>query len=604
MLVNAPEVLDSLKRLPPGDWEQGLAKVAHAGALYNATYGALKTAASPLFAAVNPLRDLATAVGVADPRVSRKEFAKSLGYGPEVWKVALLNATKPWHGKDVQSEAIDNAATISRRGLFGLKAQRRDPSINIDPNMLQKLNQQRQKRFGFEEGDITNIATVWSKLGEDVTRLAIYDAAMRSPRMFESVGKLTGTSAGAVKAAVEKGRKGQPTTPQEKVLIDYMQAESGIAGKTGTTNFEPKGKVSGALNALFVFNNAVQRGLHTYINAMGLTNLRGGENVVERFKRGNRFAQYGTLTATVLGALNAAYNLSNDEDGKYEQMSDQQQDKWFSFGNSKLSIPISNEFGPAYTLGHSLMMGLNGKRYANDDMRRSKAMLRFMNRVVQAMWAPASLADPTEVEAGATARYGMHMVTPTALVPGLELAGNENVFGGDIVKGLYKGKPPKNVPLYAHRKGEVSPLAASMSQGGHDALGLNVAPEISQYMIDQALKQQIDLIHSLPEVLQFANGLFGPPKKDAETGKERPGVFKRAFFQESHPLSYRSDLQELIDYEISKSHDAGDKQTPKLNLLKQGQNRAAALAKAKKYKAAEEVQRNTLKRYNEMKNEF
>lgn len=601
-----PSIRRALERVPIGDRQQALNTTLHGMAMFNAIYGGLKTALSPVFAMKNFIRDVGTGLVQADSTVDRGQFLKALASG-DVWRMAAKEAAAPIFKKRALSEAKEQGALISRRGTAGLIAERRDPSINLDPSMGRHAEELRRNIFGFEEGSFTGALSLATRTTENVVRMALYSAAMKSPKLHAKVGKANGTTGAAVDAALHKSVPGR--TPEERALISHLQAEAGVAAKTATVNFEPKGRISGFLNALFVFSNAKTQGARTYAEQLGLSRKYGGTTFAERLKRGNRITQGSSAAALAGGVLSAmiGYNLDPEN---YGRMEDYQKDDNLVLKSGSPSVPYPQEMSIFHTLGQALVDAFRNPRWPDPALRMSKAGSRFVTRLIQSFWpGGTSMSDPTGSAQGKTSQYVSRLVTPTAVQPIADIAMQSTTFGSPIVTGLdRKRRPPPGVAPYQHKADLVSPLARGIAEGLHTTGVAETYPQNVQHIVNQMVKQQVDFTHAIAPTFGFFNNIFGEPKK-ASTGEEKRNVFERTFFQEASPFTYKNDLEELAEFETIKNVDQGLKKSPKLNILQQGEkeesklykgyNKLTDAQKEKVNKKAEDLRRNTLKKYAE-----
>ncbi|GGI85829.1 hypothetical protein GCM10007978_24380 [Shewanella hanedai] len=213
--------------------------------------------------------------------------------------------------------------------------------------------------------------------------------------------------------------------------VFYHAREQGISVKQAsslaknlTINFNRKGEVSNTINALFMFANASVQGTANMLRAIATPKDRSKSLWDPQFYNLSQKMAIGTIGATVVMANLMREIGGDDEDGTafYDKIPDHVKASNFVLmlgGSDYVAIPMPYGYNLFANLGHSIDSAIQGK-----------SVSRIASNLVLSAagnFSPIGVQESDEMINGL-----VKTVTPTVGKPLIELALNENFFGGNI----------------------------------------------------------------------------------------------------------------------------------------------------------------------------
>ncbi|CAH0532153.1 hypothetical protein UAM5_00036 [Ralstonia phage UAM5] len=240
------------------------------------------------------------------------------------------------------------------------------------------------------------------------------------------------------------------------------------AAKGVTVDFDRKGTMTGALGAVYLFLNPAIQG-----TANAMRTLASGEH------RSQAFAALGMLAT--LGFFAASSGMDDDKDRWLGNGWDARTKNFvFKSGDHTLTVPLSQEFAPAYAFGVAMA----------EAMRGEGAMKSAAHMVSSFLDAYFPLNGAYNPESDNHALDAILAATPTVLKPLAENAANRNHFGSQIVPETSATKDqPDNLKMYRGTKGSV-----------YDALAQQIA---AAGELTGAGRYQNDITKVSPETLKY-----------------------------------------------------------------------------------------------------
>lgn len=241
------------------------------------------------------------------------------------------------------------------------------------------------------------------------------------------------------------------------------------AAKTVTVDFDRKGALTGSLGALYIFFNPAVQGTANAFNTL----VRG------KHKK-QAWAALGMLAT--LGYFAATKGMDDDED-RWLGMGWDKRTKNFilSAGDHTLTIPLSQEFAPAYALGAAIGEASRGESSI-------KSTMRLVSSFIDAYIPLNGLYDPDSKEPMQNIAMA---ATPTAVRPLTELAFNRNVFGSQIVpESAASEGAPDNTKMNRATKGTpfdsasqmIAEIGAAFGEKRYEDGITKISPETLKYL--------------------------------------------------------------------------------------------------------------------------
>lgn len=496
ILVNDKDMVKAFDSFPNRDRNTMLQRGAAAAAMFNYVYGSTKTLLSPVFAVRNFARDMQTAFAQLDPDIPYHTFVKNV-FSPQVWEAAIregFSATIPslldgnTRGAKLAREATDAGALVSRKHMLGQDQLNHNVATALDPGLWGKT-----KEFIHFEGPLFGFLSGITKTLENATRMSIYAA---------------GREAG----------------------LSEMRA--GVAAKTGTVNFEPKGSASHVINPLYVFANAKIQGVRTLGQNLGFA-----PGVQEANRRTQVAAGLAVFAGLAAGAI-LWQNSDKDKDGKKRagKIPDYKRDGFMIFDEHKPGVPIPQELGAFYVMGNALADYIWGDK---EDKGQS-ATARFATNMIQNFW-PSGSAQYDPIGAKSTpADYGLRMVLPTPFLLAYDISTNKTTFGSEIVQ-RKEDLIKRGVPSDEMGNRNSSRLGTFMAK---QTFG---APQQWDYIAKQMVGPQTDMV----------KWIMGSPPDYKD---QRMNPFTKTFMPDVSPYADR-DSFDTIHQKIEEAHTRWAKAT-------------------------------------------
>lgn len=569
IVVNDPRLLKALELYPNRERSTTMQHILSSAAMFNYLYGATKTLLSPVFGTVNWLRDNLTAVAQLDPGITYTNWAKNI-LSPVIWEAAfregfantfpkLLDSQRP--AAKLAREAIAAGALVDRKYVVGLDELDHQVGTTLDPSLWMH-----GKEFVHLEGPLFGFLSGITKTLENQTRMSIYQA----------------------------GRDSNLST-----------IRSGVAAKTGTVNFEPKGDFAGIMNPLYVFANARMQGVRTLSQNLGL---------MPGVQKANRRTQTAAALAVATGAI-AGYllwsNSEKDKDGKKlaGKIPDYKRDSMLIFDPHIPGVPIPQELGFFYEIGNALADYMFGDKHD----RGAAATARFVTNAVQNFWPSGSAQyDPIGYNARGS-DYILRSLVPTVVMPVYDIATNTNTFGTEIVRNKER-LLKQGIPLSEMGQQSGPTWSRQAARGVAATTGVETAPQQWEYVAKQLVSPQINLLkwisgsdptyqgqrvnpfaaRFMPDVSPFANReAYDEAKIDVENAYQK---WQRADLADKPAMRQQYDNLIRIRPEMHTIEGKIDK-------LFQGLKRVPPEQRAERYKQADakaqELRIRALKRYYE-----
>jgi hypothetical protein len=399
-----------------------------------------KTALSPMFAPFNFFRDMGTAMINLPKGVSRVELMKQLA-NPETMAAAFANTFRDAFGGDMKGQfanAQKAGSFISQRAYIGLDVLANDVDTMFAPSMMRKALSKREGAF--------KILTAWSQSLESTTRYAVYKAA-----------KASGLS----------------------------EMEAAVAAKTASVNFENRGLKN--LAPLYIFANAKMQGLaalHRTITQSSNANVAT--------------ATLGMIALGFLaGALGYKYSEKDKDDkSKYAKIPDYKKDSLVLIREGAPGVPIPQEIASFYVFGNAMADLIYGGKTVGE------AASRIFTSAVNTLWPGNVPQSEVLGHKGHPVEFMLRAVTPSQLLPAVDIATNRTTFGSEVVPNLEK-KKTEGMPGYAMGSANESTLAVNAAKGLYD---------VTHGAVDAA-PQQLRLLNTFynpgTEVAAFVRDLTG-----------------------------------------------------------------------------------------------
>ena len=211
----------------------------------------------------------------------------------------------------------------------------------------------------------------------------------------------------------------------------YHAREQGISVKQAaslaknlTINFNRKGEVSNTLNAFFMFANASVQGTTNMLRALATPKDRSKSMWNPQFYNLSQKLAIGSVGATVLMANLMREIGGDDEDGVpfYDKVPDHVKATNYVLmlgDGDYFAFPMPYGYNVLAAMGHSIDNVIQGK----------SAAAASADLVMAAMGAfsPVGVQSSSDVENG-----WVRTISPTVIKPFVEMAVNENFFGGQI----------------------------------------------------------------------------------------------------------------------------------------------------------------------------
>jgi hypothetical protein len=218
------------------------------------------------------------------------------------------------------------------------------------------------------------------------------------------------------------------------------------AAKNVTVNFDRKGTLTGALGAVYLFLNPAIQG-----TANAMRTLAKGEH------RGQALVALGMLAT--LGFFAGSSGMDDDKDRWLGRGWDERTKKFiYNMGGHTLTVPLSQEFAPAYALGVGMA----------EAMRGESGMTTATRLVSSFLDAYFPLNNTYNPDSNNHLQDAFLSATPTLLKPIGETAANRDHSGHPIVPESDATKDrPDNLKMYRTTKGTVfDALAQGIASGG------------------------------------------------------------------------------------------------------------------------------------------
>ena len=241
------------------------------------------------------------------------------------------------------------------------------------------------------------------------------------------------------------------------------------AAKNVTVDFDRKGTLTGALGSIYLFFNPAVQG-----TANALRTVAKGKH------RTQALVALGMLAT--LGFAAATHGIDNDKDRWLGQSWETRTKNFvYTIGSHHLTVPMSQEFSPAYAAGVAIA----------EAMRGESAIKSAAHMVSSFMDAYFPLNGMYNADSDNHLLDSVDAATPTVIKPLLEAGANRNSFGSPIVPDSESmKKQPDNLKMFKGTKGSVyDQIAQGIEQGG-ELVGANryenditkVSPETIKYL--------------------------------------------------------------------------------------------------------------------------
>ena len=223
------------------------------------------------------------------------------------------------------------------------------------------------------------------------------------------------------------------------------------AAKNVTVNFDRKGSQTGVMSALYLFFNPA---------------VQGTANAFRAISKGDTKQQAWAALAglTLLGMFAAGQGLDDDKDRWLgEGWGDRSKRLVLNIGGHRISVPLSMEFSPFYSVGVALEEARRGAVSKGETF--GQIVTAFIDAYVPFKGLFSYDSDNMPLDA-ATA------MVPTVLRPAMEAATNRNVFGSKIVpESDFTKDRPDNLKMNRNTKGTVFDSASQGLASVGGALG-------------------------------------------------------------------------------------------------------------------------------------
>ncbi|WP_299262869.1 LPD38 domain-containing protein [uncultured Psychrosphaera sp.] len=211
----------------------------------------------------------------------------------------------------------------------------------------------------------------------------------------------------------------------------YHAREQGVSVKQAaslsknlTINFNRKGEISNTLNAFFMFANASVQGTTNMLRALATPKDRSKSMWNPKFYNLSQKLAIGAVGATVMMASLMREIGGEDEDGVpfYDKVPDHVKATNFVLmlgDGDYFAFPMPYGYNVLAAMGHSIDGAIQGKSVGSASA----------DLVMAAMGAfsPVGVQSSSDVENG-----WVRTISPTVIKPFVEMAVNENFFGGQI----------------------------------------------------------------------------------------------------------------------------------------------------------------------------
>jgi len=430
----------------------------------------LLTTLSPNFMAVNPVRDLQTAVfnvlaeqDRVDGRLVGKNIVKDV-IADVLNPNEFARLTKAMFNREPKTEKEKQTNSLFQQarkdGAFVGWIQREDPQEHVK-KIVKELRRASAKggekawysTIGGSKRVMDNVLDFASVI-ENTTRFAVYKRALE---------------------ALENGYIESGVAPADASRMARQEAANMARSATG--DFNKKGELGPIVNSLYGFFNATVQGLPNVLRSLTGRTYNGKMTL----------AQKAIMSMVAVGVMQSmlGYALSDDdEDGKsfYEKIPAYEKERNLIFINPMTGKPLPKIPLP---YGYSFFHNLGANTYEMATGRRSIGdYAASMISSLLSNFSPISIKDPSS-------EGFLQTITPTVIKPIADIALNRNFFGGQIHnEPFYPDQSKSSVARYSTPEGYKA-VAEFLNQatGGRGRIkgAMDVYAEDMQYLVNQYL---------------------------------------------------------------------------------------------------------------------
>ena len=411
----------------------------------------VNTTLNPEFALVNPIRDIQAGVmnllaeqDLPDGKVRGENIVKDTIRDLKASRAAFARGLKGKQGTTAEQQEFDQFYQEF-----------------VDDGA--KTGWAQQKSFEEQRKDIENLAAIAGKKNLYYRGKGAVNALIE---VIENI-NLSLENAARLSAYINARRAG----------VDRMQAAS--LAKNLTINFNRRGEATTVVNSMFMFFNAAVQG-----NAQLIRSVVSDPRKVGGLTRAQKMAS----GMVAMGVLSSLYNddmSDEDEAGEsyYSRMEDWKKSRNMIFmrnGEDHVSIPLPYGYNIFYVAGVAMGDVFTGQKPPG------YAATLFLRSVFDS-FSPLGLSG--DKDAGTQA---LKAVTPTVVLPAVELATNSNHFGSPIYRENFPSgaqKPDSAMPM--RNTTEVSKGIAEFfnaATGGTQRVsgGIDFSPDSLDYLVGYA----------------------------------------------------------------------------------------------------------------------
>jgi len=278
-------------------------------------------------------------------------------------------------------------------------------------------------------------------------------------------------------------------------LSAYVNAiEAGVSreraaslAKNMTVNFNRRGELGTAMNAVYMFANASVQGTNNFIRTLGRLNGKKGDPMWRRMNTAQKIAAGMAVSGFMLSLMNRL--IAGDDDDEvnwWDKVPDYVKERNIVIMKSL----VGGEPGEYWTIplpyGYNIfpVMGTQAEHLLfSDDQSAGKAA---SNVILAALGSFSPIGFEHSDEAYGTI---MKNVTPTILRPLASLSLNENFMGGPIFKENFPfGTPDPNSSLSFRSTPDFYKAIAktlNTGTGGNEQMSgyVDVSPDVMQYLV-------------------------------------------------------------------------------------------------------------------------
>lgn len=411
----------------------------------------VNTTLNPEFALVNPIRDIQAGImnlfaeqDLPDGKVRGENIVKDTIRDLKASRAAFARGLKGKQGTTAEQQEFDQFYQDF-----------------VDDGA--KTGWAQQKSFEEQRKDIENLAAIAGN------KNLWYRAKGAGKAMIEVIENIN--------LSLENAARLSAYINARKAGVDRMQAAS--LAKNLTINFNRRGEATTVVNSLFMFFNAAVQG-----NAQLIRSVVSDPRKVGGLTRAQKMA--GSMVA--MGVLSSLYNddmSDEDEAGEtyYSRLEDWKKSRNMVFmrdGENHISIPLPYGYNIFYVAGVAMGDVFTGQKPPG------YAATLFLRSVFDS-FSPLGLSG--DKDAGTQA---LKAVTPTVVLPAVELATNSNHFGSPIYRENFPmgaQKPDSAMPM--RNTTEVSKAIAEFfnaATGGTQRVsgGIDFSPDSLDYLVGYA----------------------------------------------------------------------------------------------------------------------